>query len=535
MEVGTGMGVAAQAPAPVPSTPVATATLTTTAATTTTITDPTVLIDAFFHHVHRAYPFIDEERIRNASLEGRVDGVLDSQDPDAIILFMIMVIGYTSLQRSGQAPPGLPASFTFAVPYATILQRCIMHESLDSIQILVLLTLYSLFDACGPSPWSLVGIITRQAQAQGLTRAPPPSERLTPKAIELRRRLFWSIYGLDRMVSVSVGSYPGFRIGAETDIDITTEIPLPAITVAEFASPHRAEHASMLQVTRHVIDLRCLEARILSTIHLQRKTALATLTLTDRNTLASNLRAQIENWYSHGCLIARPELDNVRLHDTLGWLNARYYHLLLLLYYPCAFNARGALPSSLHRQQTHGQGQDQATALLQLVRKFTQYNRLLLAYRQLPLNRVTLSRLFPACLVLLYCVGRGVSPFSAHTEARALVEILESFSESWHHAQRLARILAGVSDLVTTAHHGDASDKEGGLRSLRAELVGLTDEALGRSNCYQDMEDWNSDSSSYWEGVAGAAGVSYTRAEDESPNMTVLSEHEASMFACSFL
>lgn len=45
------------------------------------IPDPSVLVDAFFHHVYRAYPFIDEERVRKAS----ISCVPDSRDTDAIV------------------------------------------------------------------------------------------------------------------------------------------------------------------------------------------------------------------------------------------------------------------------------------------------------------------------------------------------------------------------------------------------------------------------------------------------------------------
>jgi len=45
------------------------------------IPDPSVLVDAFFHHEYRAYPFIDEERVRKAS----VACVPDSRDTDAIV------------------------------------------------------------------------------------------------------------------------------------------------------------------------------------------------------------------------------------------------------------------------------------------------------------------------------------------------------------------------------------------------------------------------------------------------------------------
>lgn len=424
---------------------------------------------------------------------------------------MVMAIGYTSLERSGKAPPGITAAFD--IPYADIMQRCIMEEGIDSIQILMLVALYSLFDPAGPSTWSIVGIITRQAMAQGLTR-PGVAGELSPKEVELRRRLFWSIFGLDRMVAASVGVTPGL-VGDEMDI------PFPAITVEEFASMKRAEHASMLQVSRHVIELRQLEAKIMATVHLQRRVAVSALTQADRRTITARLRSEIENWYSHGCLISRPELDNVRLHDTMGWLNARYYHLLLILYYPCQFNSGSS-----------AQGTARVTALLELVRKFSQYNRVLLSHQQLPLNRVTLSRLFPPCLILIYCFSHGsTSSFHARNEIRAFIDILDNFPDSWTHARRLARILIELDELVA-GHEAYPLEvnREEWLRSLRQEMVSLLGETLGKASCYQDLIDHEEQE---------GGNLSYARAADESPNMSappfLPGDHDSSTIVCSFL
>ncbi|KAL5343569.1 fungal-specific transcription factor domain-containing protein [Aspergillus crustosus] len=468
--------------------------------------DQTALVDAFFHHVYRAYPFIDEERVRRA-LNSPTQ---DDHDTESTILYMVMAIGYTSLKRSGKAPPGITTGLD--IPYASIMQRCIMEESIDSIQILVLLALFSLFDPEGPSTWSIVGIITRQAMAQGLTR-PIGADGLPPRIAELRRRLFWSIFGLDRMMAVSVGATPGLIVDE-------MDIPFPAITVEEFASTERAERASMLQTSRHVIELRQLEAKILATVHMQRRMAVSALGQADRSTITTRLRSEIENWYSHGCLITRPELDNVRLHDTMGWLNARYYHLLLLLYYPCQFNSG----TTAHRSA-------RVAALLELVKKFSQYNRVLLSHQQLPLNRVTLSRLVPACLILVYCFTRGGASSGLHerNEIRALIDILDSFPETWSHARRLSRIMVELDEVVTGREEYPIEiNREEWLLSLRQEMVSLLGETLGKASCYQDLVDGEEQEN-----------LSYARAAEESPNMSAPSfpplEQDSSSIVWSFL
>ncbi|PLB46622.1 hypothetical protein P170DRAFT_438335 [Aspergillus steynii IBT 23096] len=438
----------------------------------------TALVEAFFHHVYRAYPFIDKTRILHLSSLGLKPNV---QDGDSIILHIIMAIGHTSLQRSGKAPYGV--SPAFEISYSDILQRCFLHEDIDSIQILVLLALYSLFDPLGPSTWSIVGIITRQAMTQGLTRSTNESQT-NSKTTELRRRLVWSIFVLDRMMAVSVGQAPGL---ASDEM----EVPYPAITVEEFASPDRTDLATMLQVSRHVIELRQLESRILSTVHLQSRTNVSNLSLSDRNAITSRFRADVENWYSHGCLIARPEPDNVRLHDTMAWLNARYYHLMLVLYYPCQFNSRAK--------------GSQEPGLLPLVRKFMQYNQVLLANRQLPLNRVTLCRLAPICLILIHCFSWGCySSFPGKGDVRTCIDILRTFSDKWEMTRTLIQVLTEFEDLISDYEASLMSQADSlhpcamnpshqdWLRSVWKSLSDLLGKIMGKTSCYLNiLEDWN--------------------------------------------
>ncbi|RAH65484.1 fungal specific transcription factor domain-containing protein, partial [Aspergillus aculeatinus CBS 121060] len=423
-----------------------------------------VLVEAFLHHVYRAYPFLDREWILRAAADVPDDGPED----DAMVLYMVMAIGHTSLERSGKAPSAGTAGFTIA--YAEILQRCTMSESIHSIQILILLALYSLFDPQGPSTWTIVGIVTRQAVSLGLTRPGLWEDGLTPQAVQLRRRLFWSIFVLDRMMAVSVGQSPGLTVE-------DSMIPLPTITVEEFATPERAEVAAVLQVSRHVIELRQLEARILSTVHLAGGGSPEEKAPFDCSMITAKLRLEIENWYSQGCLISQPELDNVRVHDTMGWLNARYYHLLLLLYYPCRFNAR-----------SNASGAFRIRSLLELVRKFLQYNRVLLGSRQLPLNRITLNRLVPACLVLLHCfVSDADLADLIRIQARVCIDILGSFPPQWRQAHHLVDLMQKLQEIITGHVIGTNDDS---VQSLRLDMLSLLGDTLGRANCYQDIVGW---------------------------------------------
>ncbi|KAF9731333.1 hypothetical protein PMIN02_006595 [Paraphaeosphaeria minitans] len=439
---------------------------------------PSKYVDAYFSHVHRAYPFLDKHQIK-ARVKALPHYELWTDD----IANLVMAIGSTTLVRAGKLHAD--ASFHLSVLYTNILDKYLLHPTMEGLQVLTLLSLYSLFDTTGPSTWTIVGILTRQATALGLSRISPTSEDLEPQSRELRNRLFWSIFTLDRMVAVSVGHDAGL-------VDHNMAVPQPAVTVLEFASQDRSKHASLLQLNRHIIQLRQLEHRILLSVHLRNHAELSKLTLPDRKAISSELRSAIDDWYSHACLVSMPEADNIPIHSTITWVNARYYNLLVLLYYPCHFNSQARYASTKE--------------LLSHVSKFINYNRILLDQRQLPLNHITLGRLLPACMVLLHCFAVAhPRTYMSQAELTSCIEILRAFPVAWFSAHQTSGIMTEFIELVAS-HEAHASrqilqfDYSGHTplqSSIKTRILGLRDDlsgvirrALSEASCYLDVEAW---------------------------------------------
>ncbi|CAK7216771.1 Rac GTPase-activating protein BCR/ABR [Sporothrix curviconia] len=431
------------------------------------------LVDAYFRNVNRAYPFVDRAQVLR-DLEKAADDACAPSSPDspnapsganATLLYLIMAIGCTTLQRAGQIAPDVASKFH--VDYAAIVQECFGFghaESLVSVQILVLLALYSLFDPDGASTWSIgsiVGVVSRQAVLLGLSRRLSPDAAFMQQgpAVELRHRLFWSIYILDRMMAASLGVPVAL-------VDDNMDVPLPALTIDEFAAPsleERTRAASVLQTSRHVIQLRQLEDRILREVHTRRHSELRVLAAADRAAVLRELRYCIEDWYASGCLLAPLEMegqpgavpDNVPIHSSMAWLSARYYHLLLLLYYPSPF---ARLLSNTSVASTTG-GVSRAE-LQRFAQKHLQATVSLHQHRQLPLNRITLCRLLPVGLVLMHCflladaetAAMGPSDaghaFTAPDAVAILVSLAEAFPPAWSQAQQAAHILRRFQAVV---------------------------------------------------------------------------------------
>ncbi|TPX13587.1 uncharacterized protein E0L32_006058 [Thyridium curvatum] len=407
-------------------------------------------VDAYFRDVNRAYPFVDRNRIL-ATLEaegGRVFSMKE-RDADSIIVYLVMAIGYTTLQRAGQVSPNM--DLTFEVEYKEVLSECLIEETFDTVQILLLLAIYSISDPRGFSTRPIVDMLARQAIRLGLTQRDLADKGLTPTEIERNHRLFWSIYVLDRMVAASAGMPVALN-------DANMNVPLPGIMVEEFSSPDCNETMSMLQVARHIIQLRKLEDKVIHQVHLRERASISSLTHSDRRSIVTVLRTEIEDWYSNGCLLRSSEVDNVRIHIRISWLAARYYNLLLLLYYPSHFNPTSSLISK--------------GELLSITQKHVQSNAVRFQHRQLPLNHITLCRLLHVCMIFLHCFlytmqqqqqpggggggggGDQAPPLpiaGMREEVDITADMMEAYAPHYTQAHRATAIMRQLSSIIASS------------------------------------------------------------------------------------
>lgn len=343
-------------------------------------------VNAYFRHVHRAYPFIDRDQIvqetdRIYELADNVPVVKIPQIPTRLCI--IMAIGRTTLQRANELEntDWIPIE----IAEKEIVHECLCKSDLASVEILTLLALYSLFEASSIPPWTITGILARKAISMGLTRDNSMPENISQVEVERRRRLFWSVYVLDRMMSVSYGLAPSIS-------DDEIKISLPSITVQEYASTDRYFYAMTLQVNRHVVSLRRLEGKILQTIHLASSHQPI---LYNQGIMASHIdefRRQIDDWYTQGCLLSSSTLndnDQIPFHNTITWHNARYQNLLILLYSPSKLNFQYSI--------------ERLPELQSAAQRYVQSSLVLQQQKHLPLNWITLCRFLTMGAIFFHC------------------------------------------------------------------------------------------------------------------------------------
>lgn len=76
---------------------------------------------------------------------------------------------------------------------------------LEMLQSLLLVTQYSLMRPCSPGAWYLIGTCVRLCQDLGLHNESLFLRTQDKFIVDLRRRLFWSVYSLDRQISIYFG------------------------------------------------------------------------------------------------------------------------------------------------------------------------------------------------------------------------------------------------------------------------------------------------------------------------------------------
>ncbi|KAL1851719.1 hypothetical protein VTK73DRAFT_9370 [Phialemonium thermophilum] len=445
-------------------------------ATLMSMPDPSAgreFVHAYFRHVGRSYPCVDPGPVWasfSAALRDPHQGEpMAKSDRKRTILFLVMAIGFATLQRAKELPPNAPAAFE--VPYCETLHDCLLRPDLVAVQILVLLSICSLDDPCYAGSWTLMTIAAREGLRLGLGRRSGDKEKDDSGENERHHRLFWSIFCLDRRMATALGVPP-------TLYSEDTDIPLPGLTIDEFVVSGRGQLASMLQISHQAIQLGLLEERILQATHLQKPLVSASLSNEARRHIVKRIRLHIENWYMQYCILARgDDSEKVSVQNSISWISARYYYLLMLLYYPTYFNLCS------DDFATSSEPADFAS-------KYVQSIGILMQQHQLHLSRLTLCRLLAAALMLTYGLGH-VAPHPDKDNLALLIEILEAFDGAWTHAHQAAHILRDLIPHVSDNRksqtryydygHANSTAK---AKRLWTDLLGVVQDVLGPSSSF---------------------------------------------------
>ncbi|KAJ0313183.1 hypothetical protein COL516b_000111 [Colletotrichum fioriniae] len=163
------------------------------------------------------------------------------KDADFWLLYMVLAIGYVAQSRDKNddySRRGLDF-VARALPFA---DKALMPGYPSQIQSLILFTQYSMLDPGHFDSWYLIGFASRAVVDLGFHQDPPQLQVPDKAALDLRRKMFYCVYALDRMISMVRARSFSF-----TDDSINVEYPSNSgLTSGPITGPQSADSALVL-------------------------------------------------------------------------------------------------------------------------------------------------------------------------------------------------------------------------------------------------------------------------------------------------
>jgi hypothetical protein len=176
------------------------------------------LLLAYLKHMSLRWPLLRTSFIRG--LHQRRNSL--TAPYELAVMHLVYAIGGRFLETTGQL-----GAFSSENHHEAALQHLddvLGLNNMRTIEVLLLLSLHSLRAPKGPGAWSYVGQAMRLCIEIGLhrrtkARSVPRADELSLASLEMRKRVFWTTYCLDRQVSIILG-----RPFAISDRDIDAEV-----------------------------------------------------------------------------------------------------------------------------------------------------------------------------------------------------------------------------------------------------------------------------------------------------------------------
>ncbi|KAJ5102971.1 hypothetical protein N7532_003500 [Penicillium argentinense] len=412
------------------------------------------MIETYLKRLHSRYPFLDRKQIwrlheeRWELAKTKREDLTRSDRFSIFKLNLVYAIGATMLQLSEKYKYSYTAPerfYAFALQYVPTMCEA---RSIENIEAMVLLVVYHLRTASSHGMWYMIGLAMRTAIDLGLHRK-ANEINMDPFTTQMRRRLFWTVYYLERVVSMSLGrpfSISDRHIDLDLPIDIDDDIQDPALLTA----PQAPGTTTTLTFAIYLFKLRRIDSRI------QHKIYRADRPLSSLRLKMDPLYLELEDWKKSAFLrFTGQDLDYPMLHYN------RAVRLLIqppspLLpitdpYYQICLHAAGEICQShkrLHQTLEYGH------SFLAVQTVFMAGITLLYALwtHTDQVWTVRMSNDIRACSTVLFVMGERAAWVKKYRDA---FELLVNAAMEKLQGNETARS-AGMAELMT-AQHGTAS------------------------------------------------------------------------------
>ncbi|KAH7142125.1 c6 zinc finger domain-containing protein [Dactylonectria macrodidyma] len=428
------------------------------------------IIEAYFQHTHIAFPLI-----HRPSFLATVDRIYSEPNFyethvfDAFVFDMVLTIGSSNFNRFEEISANSSLYFTMA--QSKIASIAIM-PSLESLKVLLLVSQHGIFSnlrETNTSVWHLAGLGARVCFELGLhlERRPSdgdPTNSTSPRYIsfdqEMRKRCFWCLYNLDRIVSITLGRPVIIR---DEEIDVTLPSHLDdhhfGVNQPILADPQDSSVTTNISPFLHIIHMRRLSGQILNRMYISRQHA--NISSEEKHAMRCKLHEELDAWKRDTerlQLIPTESRGYASSFITKEWYSALYNNAILLLYRPSPYLPEPTMvPRCLN-------GDSEITCLINAARTSIESYSALHRKRRINYSWITLHGIFIAGLAYIYGTRRLLDNASTRQLAPNIMDMIEvtqacshvliAICERWNGSRRSCELFSKIStSLIRDALH----------------------------------------------------------------------------------
>ncbi|GKZ26102.1 hypothetical protein AbraIFM66951_009958 [Aspergillus brasiliensis] len=380
------------------------------------------LMEFYFAHSHTLYPIIRQTEF--TSVIWRVHN--NPQDPlagSALWMFRIwMVLAIGSTTHCSVTLGDESESVLYYNKAMGYFEEALGLGDMAALEVMMLQVSYSFFNQVGPNTFFLVGVAARMAIGIGL-HSSSSYANLASDVIEYRKRIFFSLYMMDRVVSIALG-----RPFAIHDADIDIE-PFTDTTPTDDPT----HNTTNLSIPLHILSLRRIASEITTCLHSPTTTNTHT---PDRHTTLQTLHKKLLHW-RRTMPFPLPPTPSPIPHLTSAWFDLNYYTHMTMLY----------RPSPLFPSLDERTVKVLATAAAMAIRQAMNLHR----QGRFAYNWLNLLGVFQSAVALMYAtlarpdeLGVVVRESKVVEDLGLVVELLGVFGRKFGVAGRLERIVRVV-------------------------------------------------------------------------------------------
>ncbi|OAL35927.1 hypothetical protein AYO20_04833 [Fonsecaea nubica] len=181
----------------------------------------TPFLIAYLSYIHPNFPFLSKEQLWKTHHNRRELEDYNSNEArhDHVVLLLVYAIGSRCLKLVGSEHVAESEPESLYHSAMAKIQDQLNVPSVQNIQVILLVAIYALRSPSGSSIWHLCGLMIRQCVELGLHRQ-LRKDISTATSDEFKRRLFYSIYHLERRIVLVLG-----RPLTIADDEIDTPLP----------------------------------------------------------------------------------------------------------------------------------------------------------------------------------------------------------------------------------------------------------------------------------------------------------------------